>query len=572
VSEPILFQGDCLQVLEELEPESVDAVITDPPYGIGFMGREWDTFRPEAARKRKELGFRRAPDPDTTNPNLRGRKRSPSISSSQIEYDMSAKGLHRFEAWCREWARACFRVLKPGGYLIAFGAPRAYHRLACGIEDAGFEVRDALDWITGTGFPKSVDGEREVARALCELEGRHFLRKLPKEAPAGAQPAERRRYLLDGDHICPSTELSRQFLGIGSALKPSHEPICLARKPFQGTLGVNLVTFGTGGLHVEACRLGQAPEVYERVRLETRSGKPTDVEAGRWPPNLLLSHLPECQPAGELLVRNQAGGITGEEPSARTGHVYEGLPSRQARAPYGVEGRERVEGWLCAPGCPVAILDAQSGQSETPASVTRGVSTGTTFRITTAERQEGVPCYGDAGGASRFFPVFRYEPKPDRPERDLGCADLPTRTGAEATASADGAARLESPRTGAGRTGGVRNFHPTVKPLSLMRWLIRLVAAPGQTVLDPFLGSGTTGMAAKLEGVAFIGVEREAEYLAIAHRRIAAVEQPAILALSEDAMDAWDPDAEQLGLYAGESSQADDLPCGTASEPERSTP
>lgn len=531
--EPILFQGDCLAILAELEPDSVDAVITDPPYGIGFMGREWDTFRPAAARKRRETAVQRAPI-DSDNPNLRGRTRSPSISSSQIEYDMSRRGLHRFERWCAEWGAGCFRVLKPGGYLISFGAPRAYHRLACGIEDAGFEVRDALDWIFGTGFPKSIDGEREVARALCKEEGRHFLRKLPREEK------DRR----PGDHVCQATPESLAFLGVGAALKPAHEPILLARKPFQGTIGANLFTYGTGGIYVDATR-GTVPppsvpqpapafnsptgRTYGMQTGEGRNGEMSE-SSGRWPPNLVLSHLPDCRPAGRVRVRS-----TAHYPTARgagwistDGHAgQQGLPERAVDF-------EDVEGWLCVDGCPVALLDEQSGQSRTPDSVTRGSSSRrNTFNIQSGPELLEVPSYGDAGGASRYFPIFRYEPKPDRAERDLGCEDLEARTGGQATHRQDGHAGVENARAGAGRTGGARNFHPTVKPIGLMRWLIRLVAAPGQTVLDPFLGSGSTGMAAKLEGVRFIGIEREAEYLAIARRRIEATHRAAILDLAD---------------------------------------
>jgi DNA modification methylase len=537
--EPIFLEGDCLAVLETLEPDSFDAIVTDPPYGIGFMGREWDTFRPDAASKRRALSYDRAVI-ETDNPNLKGRRRSPSISPSQIEYDMSPAGLHRFEAWCREWARGCFRVLKPGGYLVAFGAPRAYHRLACGVEDAGFEVRDALDWIFGTGFPKSIDGEREVARAMCTHPGRHFLRKLP---------ATDRR---PDDHVCEATELSRRFLGVGSALKPAHEPIVLARKPFQGTLGRNLIAYGVGGLHVDATRLGSTPADRDRAKLARMAGAHVELEAGRWPPNLILGHLPECIPAGRAKVRNRSGYTTGLEPSASTsGAVYGEGFERKASSPYAdAEGLETVDAWLCAEGCPVAEVDQQSGESATPDTVTRGSSSRrNTFNIQSGPLLE-VPSYGDAGGASRFFPTFRYEPKPDRLERDRGCEDLPARTGAEATDRKQDAAALKSPRTGAGRTGGARNFHPTVKPLALMRWLIRLVAAPGQRILDPFCGSGTTPAAAKLEGVECVAIEREPDYLAIAVRRCAAVHRAGLLAAAEglEAEPDTEADYEQAGL------------------------
>lgn len=509
---PSLHLGNCLEVLATLEAESYDAAVTDPPYELNFMGRAWD---------RSGIAFQA----DT-------------------------------------WA-AVYRVLRPGGYLLAFGGTRTYHRMAVAIEDAGFEIRDSIDWIYGTGFPKSVDAEREVARALCKEVGRHFLRKLPKESDR-----------KPGDHVCAESDTSRRFLGIGSALKPAHEPIVVARKPFRSSLGANLLEHGTGGLHVEASKLAGIPPsvpqpafgsetglTYGMQTGEGRNGEMSE-SSGRWPPNVLLSHLPACRPAAVIKVRNRGGRLTGKEPSARTGTVYEGTRDRQAFTPHGENGRERVQAWLCGEGCPVAAVDAQGGQSETPSTVRRGSSSRrNTFNIQTPGVLE-VPSYGDAGGASRFFPVidldpedpdgliFRYEPKADRGERDLGCESLPLRTRGETTRSKEDAARLNSPRTGAGRTSGARNHHPTVKPIALMRWLVRLVCAPGQRVIDPFMGSGTTGMAAKLEGVNFTGIEQDAENFKIAGLRVAAVNQASLLALAEDPpAEDLEPEPEQRGMF-----------------------
>jgi DNA modification methylase len=291
-----LIEADALTVLTRLPNHSIDAVISDPPYGIDFHGEAWDRFGGE------------------------------NLSASEA-----------FERWTRVWASECKRVLKPGAHLLAFGAPRTFHRLVAGIEEAGLEVRDQLLWLYGTGVPKAP--------------------QLPK--------------------------------GLGTTLKPSFEPILLARAPLQGNTKTNLERWGTGALNIGAARVG---------------------EARYWPANIALSHAPDC---------------------------------------------------------PVRLLDNP----------------------------------GD--GPSRLF----YCAKTTRSEREAGCERLPARlvqiyNGPE-----------HPPRL-------VHNTHPTVKPLSLMRWLIRLAVPSGGVVLDPFAGSGSTGIAAVQEGRVFLGIEREAEYVDIACARL----------------------------------------------------
>jgi site-specific DNA-methyltransferase (adenine-specific) len=320
-SEVRLLEGDCLEVLGELEPESVDAIVTDPPYGIGFQHERWDSaaIREAAAR----AGH------DRLNPN------------------------EAFEAWCLIWASECRRVMKPGAFLAAFGSPRTYHRLACGVEDAGLEVRDTLMWLYAEGMSKS----------------RHY--------PGGR----------------------------ATTLKPAFEPIVLARRELDGTTEETIARHGTGALNAESCRV-----------------------EGRHPANVILAHDPDCE-----------------------------------------EGR-------CVSGCAVAAADACAGE-----------------------------------GRSRLAPSrFLYCPKASRAERDAGCERLPRR-----------AFDLFPNAQGAKKPAGVRNPHPTVKPLELMRWLVRLLCPPDGTVLDPTAGSGTTGAAAVLEGRRFIGIELEPAYIEIAAVRIA---------------------------------------------------
>lgn len=309
-----LLQGGCIEVMAGMPEESVDAVVCDPPYGIDWQGERWDgrAIREEAARA---TGGR--------------------LSANEA-----------FEVWCRGWAEACVRVMRPGGHLLAFGSPRTFHRLACGLEDAGLELRDTLMWLYGSGMPKT------------------------------------RRY--PGDR--------------GSALKPAYEPILLARKPPVGTLADNVGRFGTGLLETGACRVD-----------------------GRHPANVAIGHDEGC----------------------------------------GEDG--------CAPGCPVAEADAAAAGQLEP---------------------------------SRFL----HCPKADRAERDAGCDDLPER-------------HLDL-FPNAGTSGPARNPHPSVKPIELMRWLVRLACPPGGLLLDPFMGSGSTGAAARLEGRRFCGIEMDAGYLEIARARI----------------------------------------------------
>jgi DNA modification methylase len=317
-----LLEGDCFEVLAELEPESVDAIVTDPPYGIGFQHESWDSaaIREAAAQAGN----------DRLSPN------------------------EAFEVWCRFWAEECRRVMKPGAFLAAFGSPRTYHRLACGVEDSGLEIRDTLMWLYASGMAKT------------------------------------RRY--------PG--------GRGANLRPAFEPIVLARRELDETTEGTIARHGTGALNIESCKVED-----------------------RHPANVILSHDPAC------------------------------------------------EDDRCTAGCAVAEADACASE-----------------------------------GRARLAPSrFLYCPKVSREERDAGCQQLPERT----------LNLFPNTYKGDKEPPGARNPHPTVKPLALMRWLVRLLCPPGGLVLDPTVGSGTTGAAAVLEGRRFIGIELEPAYMEIAAARIA---------------------------------------------------
>ncbi len=367
-----LWHGDCIEVMRGLPPESVDAVVTDPPYELGFMGKGWD--------------------------------------ASGIAY--------RVDLW-----QEVLRVLKPGGHLLAFGGTRTAHRLACGIEDAGFEIRDSIAWMYGSGFPKSLD----VSKAIDKGEG-HW-RGMAGEIASykGAMSSPNYDRTSKGD---PITDVAKQWQGWGTALKPAHEPIVVARKPLIGSVAANVLAHGTGALNVDGCRIaGEVPQVTQGLsaspsswdhRTEPRQSQPHD--AGRWPANVILD---ESQ-AAEL--DRQSGDV-------------KGAVSNGNKAAYG----DGPAGIYCGP----------------------------------AEQRPG---YNDTGGASRFF----YTAKANSSERP--------------------------------RVGDVA--HPTVKPLDLMQYLVRLVTPPGGTVLDPFAGSGTTAEACIIEGFRCITIELTAEYLPLIAQRL----------------------------------------------------
>jgi site-specific DNA-methyltransferase (adenine-specific) len=387
----LVLRGDARRL--PLPDASVDAIVCDPPYGLGFMGKEWDSGKSFVERKAA-----RSNTFDHVGGNHNPVDNADAARTRRVE---AAK----FGRWCETWAAEALRVLKPGGWLVAFGGTRTWHRLACAVEDAGFEIRDnighgcCMAWVQGQGFPK---GE--------------------------------------------------------NALKPAWEPIILARRPLAGTVAGNVLAYGTGALNIDGCRIGAGLDYHElRVTQGGKDGGGFDVgssngtrhttfrpAAGRWPTNVVLSHVP---------LLDDDGFPVGD--ACESG---------------------------CVPGCPVAELDAQSGDRPSTGTPTRparpGIGTTGGYGGALGLNTQG-PLYSDSGGASRFFPTFRYQAKADDWER-------PT-------------------------IGGVA--HPTVKPLDLIRWLCRLITPPGGLILDQFAGSGTTVEAALLEGFHVIGVEQDAGYL-----------------------------------------------------------
>ena len=453
-----LLLGDCIDVLRSMDESSIDAVVTDPPYGLGFMGKDWDhfdsrNFSPDELKKRgaTEGGY------DHT----RGRLRSGSMHAG--EYDFSRN--QEFQRWCFEWAQEVLRVLKPGGHLLAFGGARTYHRLACAIEDAGFDIRDSIVWIFGSGFPKSLD----VSKAIDKMHGAD--REVVGKLDVGPDMRGGNYANADGRMVAevtvPATDDAKTWAGWGTALKPAHEPIIVARKPLVGTVVANVLEHGTGALNIDGCRIAGGEggdrngESSADSRYADRGATPFAMTPGprggdargRWPSNVILDEA-----AAEELDRQSGTLVSGANPTRR-----------------GTDKFREVYGDF-------------AGQEE--AIVHRG---------------------RDEGGASRFF----YVAKPSRLERNVGvlgeAREIIWSSGTQSPGT------FQSPNTERAQ----RNFHPTVKPIALMRHLIRLVTPMGGGLVDPFMGSGTTGIAAHLEGVEFIGIERDPDYLSIAEQRIA---------------------------------------------------
>jgi site-specific DNA-methyltransferase (adenine-specific) len=451
-----------------MEPGGFDAVVTDPPYGLEFMGQQWDapwkygfseSGLRDGAQRRTAPAFGSARNPmcRTCHKHKRGNKKHVACSCETPDFDETEHRLsdmEKLEEWHRAWARETLRVAKPGAHLVAFGGTRTFHRLACAIEDAGWEIRDMLCWLFGQGFPKSLD----VSKALDKAEGAE------REMVAAGDPVKRMipgadqnatgSWIKDNGReftptvTAPATDLAKQWDGWGSALKPGWEPIILARKPLCGTIAANVAEYGCGALNIGACRIGLAQTVTRRsLSQSSPSGwrtvgfeEPTERAnpAGRYPANVVLSCA--C-----------ADGANGHEP-----------------------------------GCPVRMLDEQSGncpsnncghgEGHAGSAMWGGIGT------------HRSPGFGDVGGASRFF----YTGKASRSDRGSG------------------------------------NNHPTVKPQDLMRWLLTLVTPQGGRVLDPFAGSGSTLVAAASLRIEAVGIELEEQWCRVARKRFEHVTAPLV--------------------------------------------
>ena len=380
------------------EGVQVESVVTDPPYELGFMGKSWD--------------------------------------ASGIAFDK------------KTWELA-FQLLKPGGYLLAFSASRNYHRMAVAVEDAGFEIRDQIMWIYGSGFPKSLN----IGMGVDKKQGND--RVAVGERTRNVKPFDDdngwNSNNTTGNHIY--TKGNSEWEGWGTALKPAHEPIVMARKPLEGTVVDNVLEHGVGGINIDECRVGK--EILEeqiagrsnKIGTFERKDMITPKREGRYPANVMHDG---SDVVNDIFPNSKGSSGNG---NAKVGETSKGaIPLRRGEA----------------------------------------------------------PLYNDEGSASRYF----YCPKTAKSERNQGLVEFDDKQ-----YSHDGRKKsIENPYQ---RNKSIsKNSHPTVKPVELMKYLCRLVTPKGGTVLDPFMGSGSTGMAAKDEGFDFIGIEREKEYFEISEQRI----------------------------------------------------
>jgi DNA modification methylase len=603
--------GDCREVMAEMEPESIDAIVTDPPYELNFMSKGWD---------RTGVAF----TPDT-------------------------------------W-REAYRVLKPGGHLLAFGGTRTVHRLACAIEDAGFEIRDQVVWLYGSGFPKSLDVSKAIDKVNGETDrlpkftswmrttgltaqqindatgtfmGSHYLtsksqpaiptpelwtilRPLCGDVPAWVDQlveriaAEREvvgeqsrqgkppQFMWgdeDGqswDITAPATPDAERWQGWGTALKPAHEPVVVARKPLIGTVAANVLTHGTGALNVDGCRIETNPDDalamerantpgsgrFNAIRSEpgamgrSKAGQPMDTTSGRWPANVVLDEeaaaMLDAQSGTEVsrFFLNVAPDLpidSGDElrfrycakapQSERWGilscncqtdklNAWENEDQNHNDRTDTTSPPRDIYGALSTAGCDLPTLSSGNGDTgkfPTDSKFIIETATNSTIesKISNSSRQP------NTNGFTAVVP----EPMTVNGSNPAESADstnrLPSNTGTSVTrvgrsmVDVGPVTSLRSSSTNVcERCGNPKQItsHPTQKPVALMRWLIRLVTPPGGIVLDPFLGSGTTGIAAALEGVRFVGIEQSPEYAQIARRRIehAAIAPAEFIAASDE--------------------------------------
>lgn len=434
-----LFLGDCRDALRELATESVDAIVTDPPAGIGFMGKAWD----------HDKGGRDA-----------------------------------WIAWMTEIARECWRVLKPGSHALVWALPRTSHWTATAWEDAGFEPRDRIAHCFGSGFPKSLDASKAIdkaAGAKREVVGLSPWTQPAKSGHHGGLVDSHVHLFDEGgrfrpDVTAPATDAARQWQGWGTALKPAIEDWWLLRKPLVGTVAENVQRYGTGALNIDGCRIA-GDEDGSRNRPPSRLGSEATYAQDEWTRNAVVQRQ-DTRGLGRWPANLIHDGS--EEVVALFPQSEDGVAVNRHRPPE-IPNQVYGKGWK------------HSG------------------------RDEG---YGGQGSAARFF----YVPKASKQDRDEGCEGLVEQP-AGALKSGDGGWRDEESRGRQPRHDVrlvARNHHPTVKPTALMRYLVRLVTPPGGVVLDPFMGSGSTGKACVLEGFDFIGIEQDAEYCAIAEKRIVA--------------------------------------------------
>jgi len=472
-----IYQGDCIEELKKLPDNSVDAIITDPPYGLGFMNKEWDSF------PLRDRGGRLTGSGNPTESRGFG---------MNVAYGNNLQTQNALQEFSYNWAKECLRVLKPGAFLLSFGGTRTYHRMACGIEDAGFEIRDTIMWVYGSGFPKSLNIGKQIDKIQGveqeKVEYEHPQRKnRASNYSIGFSESEERKN-EGGSKIMKgiaTSELAKEWEGWGTSLKPAVEPIVVARKPLsEKNVALNVLKWGTGGINIDESRI----PTDEKLSIGSNNHSQASVfkhnqilnseqnSLGRFPSNLIL-----------------------DEESAK-------------------------------------MLDEQTGNigCSSDREKYKGSNYGTSMFLGDKPLFNS-PTYTDKGGASRFF----YVAKASKSERNEGLDGFEEKGGKPNELTVRGNTNpvcLNCYKSKYDRGNGIcnceipnyrepinltqKNNHPTVKPVALMEYLIKLVSKENAVILDPFLGSGTTAIACLKLNRNFIGIEKEADYVKIAEARI----------------------------------------------------
>lgn len=504
-----VFNGDNIELLKQYPDNYFDSIVTDPPYGLGkepnaeqmlqawltngyleisgsgFMGKEWDAFVPQPLF----------------------------------------------------WKEA-FRVLKHGGHVVSFFGTRTYDWGVMAMRLAGFEVRDCIQWIYGSGFPKS----HNIGKAVDKIQGneREFVgitKANGMKAITKSRVEQGYRKNLTIANSRAERELDRgnsQWEGWGSALKPANEPIVLARKPLEKGLSIaeNVLKWGTGGINIDGCRVkineeikaSSMPKIVGSNNFCSREPNADRLSyeqnsQGRFPANLILTHHPDCVCYGLKKIKSQIDKPTnrtekGNSWNEKNCGLRSDLPKNSGG--YGDEnGEETIEDWNCHEDCPIRIMDEQSGDRKGWASQNHNNFSpygGNSFNSSETNRAGFHQGYNDNGGASRFF----YCAKTSKNERNFGLEGFEEKQ----TIGGGGTYNEEAGKKYGSIKAISKNFHPTVKPVDLIRYLVRLITPPNGIVLDPFNGSGTTGIACKLEGMNYVGIELDADYCLISNNRI----------------------------------------------------
>jgi site-specific DNA-methyltransferase (adenine-specific) len=461
-----LMLGDNILSLKKLPENSVDSIVSDPPYGLSFMGKKWD-------------------------------------------YDVPS-----VEFW-----KEVYRVLKPGGHVLSFGGTRTYHRMTVNIEDAGFEIRDQIMWLYGSGFPKS----HNIGKAVDKLQGNDREVIETKKGVGFQQGVGDTTILGKGAYEWQRNKGQSPYEGWGTALKPANEPICVARKPLsEKSVAENVLKWGTGGINIDGCRVGSEVRTQPVGSNDSRDDetlfglnstihhKREETTEGRFPANIILECLCDEVIKGEV---KRSGSRD------RTKHDYNSVGNFGSKegailAPDNYNDKGDIH---TNPMCPCYLMDEQSGVSKSSKGLMKSAQSGNDDGSFGGGLTNDNNEYNDKGGASRFF----YQAKVSKQERNMGLdvfegKKLHSINQLDDRLRPDGTLR-ETPIH--------KNNHPTVKPVALMSYLVRLVTPPNGIVLDPFMGSGSTGISAQLEGFRFVGMEMDPDYFKIAEARINSYEE-----------------------------------------------